>query len=58
MRDIERIHNIVWCHLEHIVEKHSNVGGGHCGGTCSRIVGFRSGHGDGGRHGRIGCRLV
>ncbi len=27
--------------VEHVVEKHSNIGGGHCGGTCSHIFGFK-----------------
>ena len=40
--------------VEHIVEKHSDVSGGHCGGTGGHIFGFRGRHGDGGRHGRIG----
>ncbi len=39
--------------VEHIVEKHSDVGSGHSGGICSHIFGFRRRHSKGGRHGRI-----
>jgi len=39
--------------VEHIVEKHSDVGSSHCGGTCGHIFGFRRRHSDGSRHGRI-----
>jgi hypothetical protein len=39
--------------VEHIVEKHSDVGSSHSGGTCSHIFGFRRRHSNGGRHGRI-----
>ena len=37
-----------------VVEKHSDVGGVHCGRTGGHIFGFRGRHGNGGRHGRIG----
>ncbi len=40
--------------VEHIIEKHLDVGSSHFGGTCSYIFGFRSRHdSNGGRHGRI-----
>jgi hypothetical protein len=39
--------------VEHIVEKHSDVGSSHSGGTCGHIFGFRRRHSDWGRHGRI-----
>ena len=39
--------------VEHTVAKHSDVGGGHCGGTCGHIFGFRRRHSNGGRHGKI-----
>jgi hypothetical protein len=40
--------------VEHIVEKHLDVGSSHCGGTCSsHIFGFRRRHSKWGRHGRI-----
>ena len=40
--------------VEHIVEKHSDVGSSHCGGACGHIFGFRGGHSDWCWHGRIG----
>ena len=40
--------------VEHIVEKHLDMGGGHCCRTGSHIFGFRGRHGNGGGHGRIG----
>ncbi len=39
--------------VEHIVEKHLDVGNSHYGGTCSHIFGFRRRHSNWGRHGRI-----
>ena len=39
--------------VEHIVEKHSDVGSSHSGGTCGHIFGFRRRHCDWGRHVRI-----
>ena len=39
--------------VEHIVEKHSDVGSSHGGGTCGHIFGLRRRHSDGSRHGRI-----
>jgi hypothetical protein len=39
--------------VEHIVEKHSNVGSSHCGGTYGHIFGLRRRHSDWSRHGRI-----
>ena len=40
--------------IKHIVQKHSDVSGGHGGRTCCHIFSFRSRHCNGGRHGRIG----
>jgi hypothetical protein len=39
--------------VEHIVEKHSDVGSSHCGGICSHIFGFRHRHSNESSHGRI-----
>ncbi len=39
--------------VEHIVEKHLDVGSSHSGGTRSHIFGFRCRHSNVGRHGRI-----
>jgi len=39
--------------VEHIIEKHLDVGSSHCGRTCGHIFGFRHRHSNGGRHGRI-----
>ena len=39
--------------VEHIVEKHSDVSGGHGCGTCSHIFSFRGRHGDRSWHCRI-----
>ena len=40
--------------VEHIVEKHVNVGGSHCGRTCGHIFGFRRRHDSNGcKHARI-----
>ena len=40
--------------IEHIVEKHSDVSGGHGCRTCSHIFSFRGRHGNRCWHGRIG----
>jgi hypothetical protein len=42
MGDIERFLPLFGAKVEHIVEKHLDVGGSHCGGTCGHILGFRS----------------
>jgi hypothetical protein len=39
--------------VEHIVEKHSDVGRSHCGGARGHIFGLRRRHSNWGRHGRI-----
>ncbi len=39
--------------VEHNVEKHLDVGGSHCGKTCSHIFGFRRRHSNRSWHGRI-----
>ncbi len=39
--------------VEHIVEKHLDVGSSHGGRTCSHILGFRHRHSNKGRHGII-----
>ena len=39
--------------VEHIVEKHSDVGSSHCGGACSHVFGLRRRHSNWGRHGRV-----
>jgi hypothetical protein len=39
--------------VEHIVEKHSDVGSSHYGGACGHIFGLRRRHSNWGRHGRI-----
>jgi hypothetical protein len=39
--------------VEHIIEKHLDVGSSHCGGTCGHIFGFRRRHSNGDRHGRM-----
>lgn len=39
--------------VEHIVEKHSDVGSSHCGGACGHIFGLRRRHSNWGRHGRV-----
>ena len=39
--------------VEHVVEKHLDVGSSHCGGTCGHIFGFRRRHSNGDRHGRM-----
>ncbi len=39
--------------VEHIVEKHSDVGSSHCGGTCGHIFRLRRRHSNWGRHCRI-----
>ncbi len=39
--------------VEHIIEKHLDVGSSHCGGTCGHIFGFRHRHSNRDKYGRI-----
>ncbi len=50
---LRRFTQLFGAEVEHIVEKHSDVGSSHCGGTCGHIFGLRRRHSNWGRHSRI-----